>query len=130
MNKDWLELEGDDRDDVMSFMYKPVATGAGADPDGASFPWQINVYRKDDWGDEMFYDRHSDMHEYIDEKILSEDVNMIQVFFEGRIYEVYQLLMNNSWQYTNFRTGAVKIGTPAEIQNARALQGIPLGGWL
>lgn len=129
-HKDYLELMGDDIDDAMEFMYKPTATGHNADPDGYNWTWQVNIFRKNDWGDSMFYLRHRDMHEYIDEKILSQDVNQIMVFFEGSQYEMYQLLMkNNTWQYTNFRTGAVKIGTPAEIKSARDLQGIPLGGW-
>lgn len=133
MYKDYLELMSDDiadveNDNLMSFMYKPTAVGL-ADPDGANWPWQINVWRKDDWGDSMFYDRNGDTFAYVDEKILSEDVNQIHVFLEGKMYEVYQLLMNGQWQYTNLHYGTVKIGTPDEIHTVRSLLGIPLGGW-
>jgi len=131
-HKDYLELVGDDMDDIKEdFMYKPVATGHQADPDGQSWTWQINIWRKNDWGDSMFYMRHADMFDYIDNFLISEDVCAITVYFEGQLHEMYQLLMKkNTWQYTNFQTGAIKIGTPEQVKSARALQGIPTGGWL
>ena len=129
MYKDILELRADEMDDAMNFMYKPVGDHR-PDPDGENWTWQVNVFRKEAWGDAMFYLRNQDTFDYIDEKILSEDVNLILVFLEGEMYELYQLLANGTWQYTNLNYHTIKIGTPKEIRQVRSLIGIPIGGWV